>query len=257
MKIQLLFVPLLNFLCLTMTAQNNFVGTFIGTTNGDRVVLHLKNNSPTTLSGTMTDSQQTFTIAADINGNHLTGTAYEKTFNLTFQMAGTLKENQLTLTFVTVISGQTHTMSIDFQKQSSTATSSNVPSTTPQYKPPKGKIDPQLVGLWVNTQMYSSGYGSNAMSGTTSSSLAFNADGTMSDGGSSASISGSNYSGNTGTSASKTIEGVQWYAENNNIYLVLTENGKTETVLLGRYYIEGTSLLITAQNGEKKLLKKQ
>lgn len=243
------------------TAQNPFVGTFRGILNGDKVVLTLQSNNTNVLTGDLKDSRQTYAVNAQNNGNQIVGTAKEPLFGITFQLDGKLNGTTLAMKMTTKILGIPQEMTVDFQKDvpNNTATTPQYrpANTPPQYNPQQAStssnIDSRLVGMWEHQEIYSSGYGSNAMSGTTVSRMIFNADGTMTDGGSSSSISGSSYYGNTGMSEAKPIAGVKWYAQNGNIYLEVTENGKKETVLLGKYYIEGNRLLITGQNGVKKL----
>jgi hypothetical protein len=46
---------------------------------------------------------------------------------------------------------------------------------------------------------------------------------------------------------------VQWYTQGQHIWISGSENGQTQTVDLGRYYVEGNHLLITGNNGKRML----
>lgn len=247
------FVLILTILSFILTAQNAFIGTFQGVANGDNVILTLQSAGNNTLVGKLKDSQQTYTIDAKTANNSLTGTAKEATLNLTFTLAGVLNGALLTIDFT--LQGQL-AMSVVFTKEgttSATTSSPNASSNKVSNNPFKGKIDRRIVGTWKHEENYGSGSGSNYGGGTTVSYLSFNEDGTMTDEGSRSIVSGSNYSGDTGQSAAKAVEGVFWYSENSNIYLYITEGGKNQSVLLGKYYIENNAMLVTGSNGKKML----
>ena len=147
---------------------------------------------------------------------------------------------------------------IDFVKEGAKKSEPSVPQYSSKQPLPSGAThDPMVVGKWVQESNYSSGYGDNAFAGMSIQSIIFYADGTIADGGSRAMISGSNYGGDSGNSQQQAIKGVSWYTKTQQLYLVATENGKTETVLLGKYYIEKGAMLLTGQNGKKILLQKR
>jgi hypothetical protein len=250
MKTALAFIFALLPFC--MIAQNPFIGTFYGVANGDNLILTLQSSGNNTLSGKLKDSQQTYAIDAKTTNNQFTGTAKEATLNLTFTLVGALNGSQLTMDFS--LMGQL-AMSVVFTKQGTTvATTTNASIiNTVSNNPFKGKIDKRIVGTWKHEENYSSGSGSNYGSSSTVSYLSFNEDGTMTDEGSRSVISGSNYSGDTGKSESKVVEGVFWYSENSQIYLYVTEGSKNQSVPLGKYYIEGNAMLVTGSNGKKML----
>lgn len=234
-------------------AQNTFIGSYNGVANGDKLILTLQSAGNNTLIGKLNDNQQTYTIDAKTSENKVTGTAKEATLDLTFTFVGLLNGSQLTIDFSLL--GQL-AMSVVFTKQGVTipATANSKPASINGVNNPfKGKIDKRIVGTWKHEENYGSGSGSNYASGTTVSYLSFNEDGTMIDEGSRSVVGGSNFSGDTGQSAAKVLEGVYWYSENNNIYLYINEGGKNQSVLLGKYYIEGNAMLVTGSNGKKML----
>ncbi|MBL7818317.1 MAG: hypothetical protein JNL70_25115 [Saprospiraceae bacterium] len=239
-------------------AQNPFVGSYMGSINGDKATLTLQSKAANQLVGKLKDSQQTYEVNAVSNGTTIEGTAVEKTWNLTFNFNGELRGSLLALDMTIVVLGQKQSIHVDFIKEGSPT----APTSTPQYAAPKipagGKIDPNVVGKWVNEQVYNSGSGSNFFGGTSTQSLIFFSDGGLSDGGSSATISGSNYSGSSSGGGQATpLPNVRWYVQNQHIFIIATENGQTQTVDLGKYYIENGAMLITGNNGKKLLLQKR
>lgn len=237
-----------------------FVGTFTGTYNNDNVVLVLQKNSATSLSGTMKDSYQTYSVNANVRENNLTGTATENSLGLTFQLNAQLVNNQLKMKMTLEVSGQTQVLDVILYKNggssASASTSFNVstPSVKTAIKFPSGAThDANLVGKWKKSETYNSGYGDNFMGSSFEQSLILFADGSVADGGSQASMSGSHYSGSSQGGAQATPN-LYWYNIGNQLYLYSTENGANQSVHLGKYYIENNAMLITGTNGKKLLL---
>lgn len=241
------------------TAQNPFVGTFTGSTNGDKVTLTMQSTSGNVLVGKMKDSQQTYDVNATISGSKIEGTAVEKTMGLTFFLNGTLSENHILMNMTIEVLGKKQAIQVDFTKQSVSTASAKTTERTPQYAQSNtkvdSKIDQNLVGKWVNEQIYNSGSGDSFFSGTTTQSLVFYADGSLSDGGSSTTMSGSNYYGNSSDKGQPAaIPHARWFVQNQHIFITDTLNG--QTVDLGKYYVENGALLITGNNGKKLLLRR-
>jgi hypothetical protein len=240
---------------MSLISQNVFVGKYTGQVNGDNIEMTLQNNGVNTLNGNMKDSQQSYTVNASTNGNKLTGTAIESTMGLTFVLDGTLSGNQLSMKMTIEVGGQSNTMLVNFTKQGGvTQTTMTAP---PQYSKPKlpsgATNDPNLVGNWVKQEHYSSGYGSDAMHGSFNQSMILLADGSVSDGGNQAGISGSFYSASSAGEV-QALPNVSWYNIANQLYLQATQNGQTQAVHLGQYYIENGKMLITGANGVKLFL---
>lgn len=258
----IILVLLSSAFCSLSLAQNPFIGTYTGVLNGDNIKLILQTSANNTLVGKMTDSQQVYEVNATSNGSKMNGTAVEKTYNLTFQLNGTLKDNHLLMNMTIEILGQKQDMQVDFTRQGTSSSASKVAEQAPQYNKPKmpssGKIDPNLVGKWVSEQHYNSGSGDNFFGSSSTQSLIFFADGSLSDGGSSVSVSGSNYYGNSSDKGQPTsLPNVSWYVQNQHIFIIGSENGQAQTVDLGKYYIENGAMLITGNNGKKLLLQKR
>ncbi len=258
----IILVLLTSAFCSKNLAQNPFVGTFTGVLNGDNIKLILQESSNNMLIGKMTDSQQVYEVNGTSNGSKMAGTAVEKALNLTFQLNGTIKDNRLSMNLTIEISGQKHDMQVDFTKQGVASASTKVAEQTPQYNKPKmpsgGKIDANLVGKWVNEQQYNSGSGTDFFGSSSTQSLVFFADGSLSDGGGSVSISGGNYYGNSSDKGHPMpLPNVSWYVQNQHIFIMAIENGQTQTANLGKYYIENGAMLITGNNGKKLLFQKR
>jgi hypothetical protein len=241
------------------TAQTAFIGSYKAFYNNDNMLLTLKSNGANSLTGEMTDSQQKYIVNATTKGNAIKGTAFEATLNITFTFEGSLNGSQLPLNFTLNANGQTANLAINFTKNEA---ASAAPTTTapPQYSkqqlPSGATNDPNLVGKWTKNESYNSGYGDNFQSGSFSQSMILFADGSVSDGGSRAGVSGSNYSGYS-QGGGQALPNVLWYNINNQLYLQATENGKSQTIHLGRYYIENGKMLITGANGQKLFMTKQ
>jgi hypothetical protein len=256
MRLTSLF-PILILSPMSLISQNVFVGKYTGQVNGDNIEMTLQNSGVNSLNGNMKDSQQSYTVNASTNENKLTGTAIESTMGLTFVLDGTLSGNQISMKMTIEVSGQSNTMLVNFIKQG--GSKPQTAKETPQYSKPKlpsgATNDPNLVGNWVKQEHYSSGYGSDAMSGSFSQSMILFANGSVSDGGSRAGVSGSNYSGSS-EGGGQALPNVLWYNIGNQLYLQVTENGQPQTVHLGKYYIEYGKMLITGKNGNKLFLTK-
>ncbi|MEZ4888131.1 MAG: hypothetical protein R3E32_25610 [Chitinophagales bacterium] len=237
-------------------AQTEFIGTYYGQINGDNAELVLQSAGTNALQGTMKDSQQNYAVSATTSGNKLTGKAVENQLGIIFILDGTLDNNQLSTTMTVEVLGNTQTIYIDFMKQGSASTMPTVAKNEKITLPDNAQHNSSLVGVWSKEEYYNSGFGDNYMGGSFSQSLVFYADGSAADGGSSAGISGSNYSGNS-QSGVQALPNIMWYNIGNQLYLMANQNGKTETIHLGRYFIERNKLLITGANGNEILLTKQ
>ena len=233
---------------LTLAAQN-FSGNYTGFINEtETVTLSLNMQQQDVYSGTLKDSQQSYEVNAVSLDGKLTGTATESNLGLTFDLEGILQGNQLTLNLAVLGSVTTVLMT----KAGTAATNTKPAPSTATATPKPGKRDPNVVGKWTHQTNYNSGYGQE---GTMSNeeSIIFNDEGTLSNGGSRTVTGGSDWSGTSGSAAGGVIPGLYWYTENQQIFLTTTQNGKTETASLGRYYIEDGKMLITGADGTKML----
>ena len=240
-------------------SQNPFSGTYNGKYNGDNIVLMLQNSNNNALVGKMTDSQQNYEVVATSKDNQIQGKAVEKNLNLTFILNGQLVDSQLNMQMTLELNGQKQVLDVVFIKQNNVTSATKPATTTPPQKvkfPNGATHDPNLVGMWTKSETYNSGSGDNFMGSNFEQSMVFFADGSVGEGGSRASISGSNYSGYTEGGA-RALPGVYWYNIGNQLYIYTTENGQTASTHLGRYYIENGAMLITGVNGKKMLLQRK
>jgi hypothetical protein len=253
-----LFLSLITALNIT---YGQVAGEYNGSVNGDPVSLSLQQNG-SVLTGKMSDSHQTYTIDGKVTNNNIDAKAVEPTMGLTIFLIGSLIDNNtLQLKGDLLIAGvKTPAFNTTLTKKNSSSPTSSaaVTSTSNSTSRPKelvGKtIDPNLIGRWRQESHYNSGYGSS-FSGSTYSYLAFNPDHTMSDNGSSASISGSDYSGQSGgRSTPKIIANVWYYTSGNLIMAVINNNGTILIEKMGTYYIENGKMLFTQANTQKKFL---
>jgi hypothetical protein len=248
----------------TLEAQNS--GIYVGTVNGDIVTITL-NQSGSSVNGSMKDSQQNYELNGSLVGNQFNATAVESNLGLKFYLTGNLQGDNLSMNAQLDLFGtMTPAFNTIFQKQNFNAQGSQHQElpTSPQVIQNanaevtailKNKnIDPYLIGNWREESHYSSGYGSD-FSGVTYTYTSFNSDYTMSDRGSKATISGSNYSGQSGGSYNgNVIPNLWYYTEGNQIMAVVNNNGKIIQVPLGKYHIENGKMLFIQANTQKKIL---
>lgn len=252
MKATLLIVLLMSVAGL----HAQWAGTYHGTVNGDAVVMNLQQTG-TTISGDMKDSQQTYTISGTVNGNSFTGTATENTYAIQFGLTAEKANAILNCQLIIEMNGERAEVPFTVEKageasvEQTAATTETIPEKIPF--PADATFPTALQGKWTKSETYNSGYGDNYMGSTFSQSMTFFADGSISDGGSSATMSGSDYSGQSSDSGSGKLPGVGWYAKKNNLYLIAFAEGKWQSVLLGTWYTENNHLLITGANGDKQL----
>lgn len=234
-------------------------GTYHGTVNGDAVVMNLQQDG-TKISGDMKDSQQTYVISGTTSGNSFSGTATEYSYGLNFGLTAERNNTVLTCKLIVEMNGERAEVPFTVEKVSGETTeatpvsSDKIPEKIPF--PTDATFPVALQGKWTKGETYNSGYGDNYMGSTFSQSMTFFADGSIADGGSSATMSGSDYSGQSSDNGSGKLPGVGWYAKKNNLYLIAYAEGKWQSVLLGTWYTENGHLLITGTNGEKQLFSK-
>lgn len=245
------------FLLMTTTGINaQWAGTYYGTANGDRVTMTLEQVGQA-VTGTMQDSQQSFTISGTVNGQQLLGTASESTFQIDFELRAEKTGNTLDCKLILDTEGTILESSFSVTKAGSEASTHQQAVSSGKIPFPSDATFPaDLCANWTQNESYNSGSGSNFMGANFSQSLTFHSDGTLSEGGSSASMSGSNYSNQSSGEGSGKVEGAGWYAIDNNFYLLVFNNASWNSVHVGTWYTENMLLLITTKNGEKVLLSK-
>jgi len=245
-------------LCLLLPARpsaqhNPYVGRFTGTLQGDPISLELASDGPGRLSGQMHDSQQSFVVRAETDNGSIHGTASESTYGITLNLAGKFSGNTLTLTF-TLDGMEMEGFDVAFTR-SADGQSTSLP--TGAVAKDDRQRDPALVGTWVNEKIYNSGYGDNFMGSTTITRITLARDGRVYEGASSTTIGGSNYTGQSNGQGGGEVTGVRWYTQDREIWFSVTQEGTTQQARMGRYAIDGANMLVTADNGEKLLFRKE
>lgn len=259
----LALLPLAMLRCASSDAQNPFAGRYTGTLQGDAIVLYLEPNGPGKLKGSMQDSQQSYAIEATSQGKTISGSATLAAYALALDFQGTLNGNELPLTMEVRGLGS-GAFRVDLVKDGAAGTAASQwesgKKATASAASPQGKDnrqrDPEVVVTWVKEEIYNSGYGDGFMGSTVSSSITFAADGRLLDGGSNATMSGGNYHGESASGAAGEVPELRWFTRNRDIWLLVTQDGKTQEVKLGRYAFGGGAMRITADNGEKLLLRR-
>lgn len=238
--------------------SQNFAGKYTGEFNGDPVKLTLEKAGTGKWSGLMNDSQQEYKVNANSNGSQLIGTANCESLGISFDLSGQLKGNKLDLKLV-FLGMEMPVVLTKSDEKASTAAANSAGSggSAPMPKlPANAQHDSKLVGTWARQENYNSGSGMDGYY-SNNSYMALNADGTLSDMGSETMVGSNAGSGRSSSGGSGVVPGLKWYSEKNSIFLVATDGKETQTVRLGRYYIENGALLITADDGTKMLYYKQ
>ncbi len=248
MKLAALFMSLFGI----TTSYAQWSGTYYGTVNGDAVVMNLQQDG-TKVSGDMKDSQQTYVISGTATGDSFSGTALETTSALSFGLTAEKKDVTLNCILIVEVGGERAEVPFTVEKAMAKETETASAQTEKTPFPADATFPVALQGTWTKSENYNSGYGDNYMGSTFSQSMTLYADGSISDNGSSATMSGADYSGQSSDNGTGKILGVGWYAKGKNLYFIAYAEGKWQSVLLGTWYTENNALLITGQNGNKEL----
>ena len=242
---------------LSAQSADPLAGSYTADLNGELVSLKLVKGSDGTYSGAMNDSYQSYAVALQLTGSEVKGQATESTLGLTFEVTGTLKGNALPLHFAFEFEGTKNTMDVHFTKTGKlqTAPAPELYDQDTKLVFPSGATHPtSIAGTWMKEELYQSGYGENFMGAGFSQKMTFFPDGHIAEGASSSYMSGSYYSGQSYGDGDGVIPGLGWYTIGKTFYIQLTENGKTQNIPLGTFYVEGNNMMITASSGDKLLL---
>lgn len=237
-------------LCTLLPASGQWNGTYNGIVNGDPVRMTLSQNGEE-ITGQLRDSYQTYDITGLVSGDLLEGAATETNTRLQFGLQARLESETLSGKLVLEAEGGRAEVPFILTRQGTgpePITGASVPF------PPGAQHPAELCGGWTQNESYNSGSGDAFMGANFSQSMAFLPGGGLADGGSRASMSGSDYYGQSSGSGSGLLEGVGWYALGNQLYLLVFQQGSWQPVHLGRWYVEGNHLLITGANNQKLLL---
>lgn len=233
--------------------QDSFAGSYAGLLQGDPITLELSlTTMPKRLEGQLRDSRQAFTVSAETDGQVIKGTATESTYGITLAFTGSLSGNTLTLK-MRMEGIEMEAFEVVMNREGVSIESSSVSTMAADDR----ERDPGVVGTWVNEQVYNSGFGDNFMGSSTVNRITFGADGRLFEGAGAVTMGGSNYTGqSTGTGAGE-VPGIRWYSQNREIWLLLTQNGQPRQVKMGRYAVDGSNMLLTADNGQKLLFRRE
>ena len=241
------------FLILGIELSAQWAGTYEGSLNGDIITMKLSQQGDR-VTGVMKDSYQTYDIVAIIAGDRLAGDAKEVSLGVTLTLLAERQDHRLSCKLIMDVLGLTQEQAFEVYKKDAVTATASIRVTANIPFPSAATFPSALAGAWTKSETYNSGYGSDFMGANFSQSLSFNPDGTLSEGGNSASISGANYSGRSSDLGGGLIEGMGWYAVGDQLYLMIYDSGRWQQALLGKWYAEDGKLLITATSGEKLLL---
>jgi hypothetical protein len=225
---------------------------------GDKMTLVIDHKAGSSYTGIFNDSYQSCPVVLELTGNSFTGVLTEPTMDMAIEFNGEIQGDQLLFNLKLEALGLTDPMVIGFIRDgTATPATSTMHQNIPKIDLPSGASHPaEFTGTWTKEELYQSGSGDSYMGAGFSQSMTFLPDGGLAEGGSSAYMSGSNYSGQSSGQGAGRIPGVTWYTIGNQLYMQVTENAQTQNVHLGKYYIENNNMLITGTNGEKILLTK-
>lgn len=241
-------------------AQFNWL--YYGKINGDNVTM-VGNYQSGKILGTMEDSQQKYDLTATSLNGIFDGSAVNAELGIKFLLKGQFTGDILNLDgYISNFGTDQKVFSAVFEKASLDIPSPSVvesidvsKSAAIPYEVSTKSIDPLLIGKWREESHYSSGYGDQSFSGSTYNYMSFNSDHTMSDNGSEASMSGSNYSGTSGGQTSgKVIPNLWYYTFSGKIFVYIKTDGNPTIAEIGTYYIENGKMLFTQANTGKKIL---
>lgn len=264
---------MLKGLCLLLFVAISFhslmaqwAGTYTATINGDLSTLVLVEKGAE-ISGTLEDGQQRYEVLAKAmpgNVRSMQGTAREASMGITFELAGDLRSQGINLKgqlrflgtlqpgfealFVPKAGGKSSAGKVEDQALSGSNASALPPAMQGR------QLDPRLVRRWREESHYSSGYGSD-FSGSTYQYMRINANHTMSNEGSKASISGSDYSGRSSSAQGSEVVADLWlYTEGKRLMICVRKDSKYEHAHLADYFIENGKLLLTDPRTGKRQL---
>ncbi|MCO6163278.1 MULTISPECIES: hypothetical protein [unclassified Flavobacterium] len=258
MRASIIYIGIISiFMSCQNATQAQMEGNYTGEINGAIITLSLQKQSKDMYVGTMQDEQQTYVITAQKEGNCLKGNAVENNLQINIIVSGCLQNNQIDMSFDFSNVGLAQTQNVVFTKNGSqNATVVSNPKTATTQKSSNTERDLNVVGVWKQEQLYNSGSGDGFFGGSFTQKVVFYTDGGIADGGSQATMSGSDYSGSSSSGYGNKAPGVSWSTKNKHLFITVTQNGQTQTVDVGKYYVENGKMLITSQNGAKTLLLK-
>ena len=232
-------------------AQESLEGIYYGQADGSNLKLELKLEGTGNYSGKLTDEYQTYVINAQATADCLEGSAFEEQLQINLKLSGCREADALAMKLDFSDLGIELVKDVRFSKQRQQSVRNSQESN---FIEPSTTRDPQVAGVWKQEQLYNSGYGDNFFGGSFTQKVVFYPDGGVADGGSQATVSGGDYSGNSTSGNGAAVPGVSWSTKNKHLYITVSQNGQTQTIDAGKYYVDNDKMLITSENGSKTLL---
>lgn len=253
----------------TILIAQNFSGTYnaYNSSNGTKITINLRQNSSGLVSGELilNDNEKyklKGKIETDEGESYLTGSIIERDRHSFFEAY--LEENQLIFDWIPD-NGRNQpdynsAVEVEFSKGNlSNNLYGREQNRTNDYSQEYDKSkdnsrenssqrDPALVGFWRYTKSYTSG----DFSMVTEKYMEVRTDGTYSYG--NGKVAGGGNSGSFGSGGGDVITG-KWRTENGIIYI--DEGGYGNWVPYSGYYVEGNSLMLKFNNGEKEIWHRQ
>ena len=229
----------------------NFSGSFKGgrtgiTSSADLTVNNLQ------VSGNLVINGKSGRVSGTLNDSLISGNVYDLETQQNYAYSGKFTANEL---HFNIVFPELNNQVVELIMQRETALNSSGTQTDASEEnkvvnktvaKTKGAKNPMLVGLWRNTEMLSSGSGSNYYSFSTDYFMEFNADGTfLSWTGSSA---GSGYEAQAQSKAN--ADKGEWYTEGKNLYLIDPLRNQKASVL---FYADAEKMMIHNGGEEKKI----
>lgn len=234
-----------------------------GAGSEDRYTGHLKSGEAIELvlsgrdgavTGTLRDDSFAYRVSAEIAGGRLSGRADQSDLGLQLGLSGQMQANGLALEIQLSLFGQQTSEQV-WLERSGSGSQAQPPSTHPNpgnaTAAASGERDAALVGHWVHEEIYNSGSGASFLGTSSRQGLVLMANGGVADGGSSVSMSGDNYFGQSSGAGGGAVPGVSWFSRDQHLWLHNAADG--QTVDLGRYYAEPDRMMITGNNGKRLL----
>lgn len=223
----------------TTIQKNVFSGNFSGTQNGLACVAILKSTGQS-VTGTFSINGKYGQLVGTSNQQNCSGTITDdetgSQYPFNAKMVATIMNLEIDLT---AFGGQV--IAIEMQKAN---------TENPTKKTSKNNtLDQSLIGLWRNTEIYSSGSGEYRFSVSTDYFMLFNSDGTI-----------SNWSGKSGGGTADVSvmsdEGEknygEWYTEGDQLWLVDPKSNQKAPI---QYYVENNKMMFTG-NGQRKIFER-
>lgn len=228
------------FAAYTHGDTTGWTGQYQGFMNQERTMLTIDQQADRISGRIVDDNNYTYTIDAEVTGNHAQGTLYDPAAGGSMMMEATLDTDEIILNLYQLfLDTRINELQISYQRFNG---DNAAPAQTTEHAVPADDIDRRLVGTWRYTSTYVSGDFSVASDYT----MVVNADGTYAYGEGRIAGGGSSRSFDSGTGGS--VAG-HWMSQNNQ--LMVNDGGGWN--YYASYMCDGARLLLTFPNGNKQI----